>query len=73
MNENFDDIIGFSYEGVRRHSRMSISSRGAQFAPFAALTGHDEAIRESERLNAMRMEHLDDTEAEQDKGPLHQE
>ena len=31
---------------------MSIENRAAQFAPFAALTGFDEAIRETARINS---------------------
>ena len=31
-----------------------MESRAAQFAPFAALTGHDEAINETARLTASR-------------------
>ena len=33
---------------VRKH--MSVSDRAVQFAPFAALTGHSEAIKETARL-----------------------
>jgi hypothetical protein len=35
---------------------MSPLDRAAQFSPFAALTGHDAAIRETARLAASRME-----------------
>ena len=38
---------------------MSQSNRAAQFAPFAALTGHDASIREAARLTAKKIE-LDD-------------
>lgn len=49
MNANYDDIIDIDYEKIKskRHPRMSILARAAQFAPFAALTGHDEAIEET--------------------------
>lgn len=33
-----------------KYPKMSISDRAAQFAPFAALTGHKEAILEQQRL-----------------------
>lgn len=33
-----------------KYPKMSISDRAAQFAPFAALTGHKEAILEQERI-----------------------
>jgi len=35
---------------------MSIESRSAQFAPFAALTGYSEAIKEETRLTSKRIE-----------------
>ena len=49
MSTNYDDIIRIDYENIKskRHPRMSILARAAQFAPFAALTGHDEAIEET--------------------------
>lgn len=33
-----------------KYSKMSMSDRAAQFAPFAALTGHKEAILEQQRI-----------------------
>lgn len=46
---NYDDIINIDYEKVKskRHPQMTRMARAAQFAPFAALTGHDEAIEET--------------------------
>ena len=43
-----------------RHPRMSLSDRAAQFSPFAALTGHDAAIRETARLTDSRVELAED-------------
>ena len=43
----YDDIINFPYHGVKKHSRMSLEARSAQFAPFSALTGYDDVIREA--------------------------
>ena len=40
---------------------MSMLNRAAQFAPFAALSGYDESVRETERLTDRRME-LDESE-----------
>jgi len=40
---------------------MSILNRAAQFSPFAALTGYDDAIEETARLTDRRLE-LDETE-----------
>lgn len=50
MNTTYDDIINLPHHESKRHPRMSPCSRAAQFAPFAALTGHDAAIDETARL-----------------------
>ncbi len=38
---------------------MSLYARSAQFAPFAALTGYEDAVRETSRITSERIE-LDD-------------
>ena len=48
--ENYDDIINLPHYEPKHHPRMSMWNRAAQFAPFAALTGYDDAIKESGRL-----------------------
>lgn len=51
MNDHkYDDIINLSHHVSARHPQMPLSDRAAQFSPFAALTGHDAAIRETARL-----------------------
>ncbi len=45
MNDNYEDIIDLPHYEPKRHARMPRINRAAQFAPFAALTGLDEAIR----------------------------
>jgi hypothetical protein len=50
MNDNYDDIINLPHPISKNHPQMSMLNRAAQFAPFAALTGHDAAIQESARL-----------------------
>ena len=40
----YEDIINLPHPESEKHPRMSRSARAAQFAPFAALTGHDEVI-----------------------------
>ena len=47
---SYDDIIHLSRPISKKHPQMPIRDRAAQFAPFAALTGHKEAISETERL-----------------------
>ena len=46
----YDDIINLPHHVSTRHPQMSMYDRAAQFSPFAALTGHDAAIKETERL-----------------------
>lgn len=46
----YEDIIHLPHHVSVRHPQMSRQDRAAQFAPFAALTGHKDAIRETERL-----------------------
>ena len=50
MNHPYDDIINLPHHVSERHPQMSMYNRAAQFAPFAALTGHDSAITEAARL-----------------------
>lgn len=45
----YDDIIGLPRPLSTAHPQMDAASRAAQFAPFAALTGHEAAIRETAR------------------------
>ena len=56
MEGKYDDIIGLEYKGPKRHPRMSIHERAAQFAPFAALTGYDDVIAETGRLTGAKIE-----------------
>ena len=45
-----DDIINLPHHVSKKHPQMSLHDRAAQFSPFAALTGHKEAINETARL-----------------------
>ena len=46
----YDDIIGLPHHVSENHPQMSMQARAAQFAPFAALSGHGDAIKETARL-----------------------
>jgi len=61
--KRYDDIIHLPHHVSDNHPQMDILDRAAQFAPFAALTGHDAAIKETARLTEERME-LDDNSKE---------
>lgn len=50
MKGPYDDIINLPHHKSDTHPQMSIYNRAAQFAPFAALTGYDDAICEKARL-----------------------
>lgn len=50
MNFPYDDIVHLPHHVSKKHPPMSDIDRAAQFAPFAALTGHDAAIAETARL-----------------------
>lgn len=50
MTGNYDDIINLPHHVSKRHPQMNMVNRAAQFAPFAALTGYDDAIKETIRL-----------------------
>ena len=52
----YDDIINLPHHVSKKHPRMSLEARAAQFAPFAALTGYDEVIRETARFTNKRIE-----------------
>lgn len=45
--ENYSDIINLPHHVSKRHPQMSMWNRAAQFAPFAALTGYDNAIKDT--------------------------
>ena len=49
MTDNYDDIINMPHHVSSRHAPMPLLNRAAQFAPFAALTGYDAAVRETAR------------------------
>lgn len=56
MTNEYDDIINLPHHVSKVHPQMTMYQRAAQFAPFAALTGHDAAIRETARLTDSQIE-----------------
>ena len=50
----YDDIIDLPHHVSQRHPQMSMEARAAQFAPFAALSGYEDVVRETERLTDRR-------------------
>lgn len=64
---NYDDIIDLPHHVSDRHPHMPVSDRAAQFAPFAALTGYGDVIKETARLTEARPELSEDEKAEMDQ------
>ena len=56
----YDDIINLPHPTSQKHPRMSLYDRAAQFSPFAALTGHDAAIKETARFTDKQTEKSED-------------
>ncbi len=53
--EDYIDIINLPHYVSQKHPQMSLHDRAAQFAPFAALTGHSDAVKETARLVSAKM------------------
>lgn len=49
MQSDYNDIITHPHHVSSIHPPMSMEQRAAQFAPFAALTGHKEVIEQTAR------------------------
>lgn len=58
---NYEDIIHLPHHRSKKHAPMPLIDRAAQFSPFAALTGHEAAIKETARLTDRKVE-LDEYE-----------
>lgn len=50
----YDDIINLPHHVSKTHKPMPLINRAAQFAPFSALTGYDDAITEAGRQTTNR-------------------
>ena len=53
---NYDNIINLKYPIHLNHPRMPAYKRSAQFAPFAALKGYTDAVKETARLTSNKKE-----------------
>ena len=63
-NHRYDDIINLPNPTSKKHPRMSLYDRAAQFSPFAALTGHEAAIKETARQTDEKLMLSDEVIAE---------
>lgn len=51
----YEDMLELSHPVSKTHPQMARRDRAAQFAPFAALTGYEEAVREAARFTEEKM------------------
>ena len=56
MKRDYDDMLDMPHPTSEKHPRMSGIARAAQFAPFAALSGFEELVREEARVTEERAE-----------------
>ncbi len=56
MNSRYNNIIHLPHKQSSTRPHMPIADRAAQFAPFAALVGYDNAVKETARLTDSRQE-----------------
>lgn len=50
MTGPYDDIIHLPHHVSDKHPRMPVADRAAQFQPFRALSGYEDAVTETARL-----------------------
>lgn len=58
--KDYCDIINLPHHVSKNRPQMSMHDRAAQFAPFAALTGYDDAVKETARQTNQKIELLDE-------------
>ena len=56
MSGKYDDIIDLPHKKSATRPQLTMAQRAAQFSPFAALTGHGDAIKETARLTEKRID-----------------
>ena len=59
----YDDIINLPHHVSARHRQMPVADRAAQFMPFRALTGYEDAVHETARLTDEKVELTEDEKA----------
>ena len=50
MSNQYEDIINLPHYVSKKRPQMEIMNRAAQFSPFAALKGYEDAIEEKQRI-----------------------
>lgn len=67
LNNSYEDMLYMPHPTSKTHPRMSMEKRAAQFAPFAALTGHADAVEETARITQERVELTEDRKEQIDR------
>jgi len=66
VKDQYEDIMYLPHHVSRSRPQMPVGARAAQFAPFAALTGYDAAVKETRRVTQVRGELDEGAKAEID-------
>ena len=56
----YADIIDLPHHKSPKRPQMSLYDRAAQFSPFSALTGYEDAVEETARLTDIKLEMTED-------------
>ena len=67
MKDDYSELLHLPHHRSQTHAPMPRRDRAAQFAPFAALTGFDAQLRETERQTPAQAEPNEDALQELDQ------
>ena len=63
ITNRYDDIISLPHHQSKTRPHMPLLDRAAQFSPFAALTGYDDAVKETARQTERKAELSEEMQA----------
>ncbi|MBR3138294.1 hypothetical protein IKG41_03060 [Candidatus Saccharibacteria bacterium] len=69
----YEEIINHPHYEPKFHPRMSSEARAAQFAPFAALSGHAGAVKRTAKLNKLKTHRIIEPNLDNEKYDLLEE
>ena len=67
MSGKYDDMLHLPHHISLTRRRMTMAERAAQFSPFAALAGHEDAIQETSRVVGRRFDLSEEEKAVLDR------
>ena len=67
MTGKYDDMLHLPHHVSPTRRRMTMTERAAQFSPFAALAGYEDAVRETGRVVSQRVELSEEEKAVLDR------